>query len=168
MLSVSILINGPPVTGVFSITPGTGEELKTKFTLSASRFLDPDLPLTYTFGFYPSSNSTSFNALVGLSEISYVETNLPAGQIADNYTIPCAITCYDYFLAGSSLKKDVRVTKLVLNDSALNDLISSQLSKALTSGDLDVTRSVLSVSSAVVNFVNCSRTTASFCSNLNR
>ena len=168
VLSISVLINGPPVTGVFSISPITGTELETKFMLFASRFSDPDLPLTFTFGFYPSLNSTDFNSLNGVSEVSYVETDLPAGQSSENYRIPCSVACYDSLGAVSSLTSTVTVAKLELDDSGINNLISSKLGDALTSGDLDVTRSVLSVSSAVVNFVNCSQTTATFCSSKNR
>ena len=184
-LAVSIAINGPPVKGIFSISPNEGVELQTKFTLFASRFSDPDLPLAYTFGFYPSSNSTDFNSLIGnilffvyikpslflilgVSEISYVETNLPAGQISQNFTISCVVICYDSLSADSSMLVKGRVSKLELDDSALNQLITSKLNDALSSGDLDVTRSALSVSAAVINFVNCSRTTDLFCAQKNR
>ena len=61
-----------------------------------------------------------------------------------------------------------RVSKLELDDSALNLLIISKINDALSSGDLDVTRSALAVSAAVINFVNCSQTTDTFCAQRNR
>ena len=64
-MGVTIEINGPPLKGVFNINPNVGVELQTTFLLSAKRFIDPDLPLTYTFGFYPSSNSSDLNSVIG-------------------------------------------------------------------------------------------------------
>jgi hypothetical protein len=168
ILAVSIETNSPPVTGVFAINPVEGVELQTVFSLYASRFLDSDLPLTYTFGFYPNMDSAELQSLMGISESSYVSSNLPAGLVDDDYKIPCLVVCYDSLLASSSIMKTVTVRKLVLDDSAMNDLISSKLDDAMNSGDLDVTRAVLSVSSSVVNFVDCRDATSEYCDSLNR
>ncbi|CAM9310661.1 unnamed protein product, partial [Ectocarpus fasciculatus] len=47
--SVLIITNGPPVNGVLTITPDSGEMLSTPFSISASQWQDEDLPVTYQY-----------------------------------------------------------------------------------------------------------------------
>ena len=48
----TLVINGPPMGGTFSVAPNTGQALITVFTLTSAGWADVDLPITVGFGYY--------------------------------------------------------------------------------------------------------------------
>jgi hypothetical protein len=55
---IVVTTNGPPTGGIFTIVPTEGQELNTLFSLNANQWNDADLPLSYQFGYYPSSSKS--------------------------------------------------------------------------------------------------------------
>jgi hypothetical protein len=49
---ISIEINSPPSFGSFLINPTVGIELQDLFYFTANDWIDEDLPLLYSFGFF--------------------------------------------------------------------------------------------------------------------
>ena len=166
--AIDIEVNGNPVPGVFEVTPSSGIELETKFLLSASGWNDADLPLLFSFGYYSSGNSNTANSLTAASTVSYTSSNLPAGLVSGRNETTCFLSVFDSLGATATAKKAVIVKKLVITDAALNSLVSSKLSDALSSPDLDATRQVLAVVASIINTVDCSGANSTFCSTMNR
>ena len=61
---VVININAPPTPGRFSVTPSSGIELATQFVMTALQWGDPDLPLSYAFGFQVIHTHTHTHTLM--------------------------------------------------------------------------------------------------------
>ena len=167
--SLQVLTNGPPLPGVFEIKPMDGTELDTQFTMYASLWIDDDLPLLYSFGYYASNASQEFSTISKRSESSYTKSNLPAGDVSMNYSMRCIVVVFDSLNAPGSLVHSIRVKKFVAVDTAALLLaIQRNLNSALNSSSADDTLKVLSVTSAVLNYVNCSTVPASVCRKMNR
>ena len=167
--SIVVVMNGPPVPGLYVIDPLIGDELITYFLFSASLWLDDDLPITYSFGFYSSNTSTTVATFQKRSESSFANYTLPSGQIDSNYTIRTIVTVYDSINAQSTLINIVQVYPFKASDSnALVNAIGSQLAAAMNSSNPEDALNFLAVASAVMNSVNCSSASPSYCNQLNR
>jgi hypothetical protein len=88
---VSVLVNSPPSSGLFSATPGDGVALQTEFALVCSSWVDDtdDLPLKYGFRAAPGvdvASATTTQAaeqvLVALGTTPSYTTLLPEGDQA--------------------------------------------------------------------------------------
>jgi hypothetical protein len=91
---VSVVVNGPPQPGTFSVFPTSGWELRTMFTLSAANWTDMDLPLTYRFGFV--SPSTGLDLTVIDRSISSSGLSIfPAGNALQNHSLTCTFEVFD-------------------------------------------------------------------------
>jgi len=94
---VSVLVNSPPSSGLFSATPGDGVALQTEFALVCSSWVDDadDLPLKYGFRAAPGvdvASATTTQAaeqvLVALGNTPSYTTLLPEGdQASGNVSI---------------------------------------------------------------------------------
>jgi hypothetical protein len=62
--SVTIVVNAPPSPGLFHVSPKNGTELLTSFTMSASLWVDPDLPFQYAFGFIDASGESFYHIFI--------------------------------------------------------------------------------------------------------
>jgi hypothetical protein len=62
--SVTIIVNEPPSPGLFHVSPKNGTELLTSFTMSASLWVDPDLPLQYAFGFIDATGEFFYHVFI--------------------------------------------------------------------------------------------------------
>jgi hypothetical protein len=107
--------NGPPQSGIMSVSPLTGVALRDDFTLSASSFIDSDLPLSISFEIRTSfqfddlrefstlsAYSTAINTVTKFSEYSRLAimarardslgaiTPRASCPIADNITVTAA------------------------------------------------------------------------------
>jgi hypothetical protein len=149
--SVNVKTNGAPLPGLFTVTPTGGEELTTLFTFSAAQWSDPDLPLTYQFGF-ESDTSLSNLVVVSRSELSYTSTKLPVGAEKRNFHLNCTLSVFDSIGATADSIQYVTVVPVSpeQRDASLQILLQSN------AGSADSTRSILSVVSTVLNNVNCS------------
>jgi hypothetical protein len=161
--SIVIVTNGPPVPGVFAVSPTSGEELKSTFRFLATTWTDPDTPLTYSFGFQVSSSSP-YLEVQSKSQQTYGRSLLPAGLSSNNQLVTCIANIFDSYSANTSAYFSVAVDKMTVNASALSSLVANQLSSS--SGDADGTKQAISTLSSVLNSVNCSG--APHCASLNR
>src|SRR5205085_2386740 len=96
----------------------------------------------------------------------YGTSALPSGSEANNYTIICTVNAYDSLLAYSTASQIVQVMQLKVSTAELLNLVSSQLNSS--SGNTDATKQVLATVGAILNTVNCSSVSVSYCQSLNR
>ncbi|RLN10635.1 hypothetical protein BBJ28_00005567, partial [Nothophytophthora sp. Chile5] len=61
--SISVVVNSPPSSGTFTVTPQSGYAMQDVFTLSCSQWSDDvnDFPLTYSFGVLSTSSFQALN-----------------------------------------------------------------------------------------------------------
>jgi hypothetical protein len=161
-VSTTVATNGAPLPGSFYVTPEVGIELLTTFTFTAVQWSDPDLPLTYQFGFQ-SAVSLSNLVIVSRSELSYATASLPAGDVSRANAVDCSLRIFDSLGAFT----DRATTALV--DTPGNADQATQLVLELLKNNADSVQGVktaLAVGSSVLNAVNCSA--APSCASLNR
>ena len=159
--TVQIETNGPPISGTFSITPSEGAEFNDQFLFSAALWIDDDLPLSYAFSF-----GENRNVIKAQGASSYTESSLPAGEQTNNYTQNCFTQIYDSLGAVAEDESQVVVRRLILPTYELNKKLSGAFDDAMNSTDPNVLVSLLSVSSSMVNFVECAESPD--CSSLHR
>lgn len=160
--SITVTTNGAPQPGRFTITPANGTELVTTFTFSAAEWVDTDLPITYEFGFL-SPSADSFLIAQGKSQVTYYSSTLAAGPEANGHLVNSSLSVFDQFDAMVTIFSMVKVESLdaAQQVTALNNVLA-----LVNTSTLDGKRSVLAVSSTVLNRVNC--TLAPDCAALRR
>lgn len=158
---ISFVTNGPPLPGKFGVSPDSGSALSDLFQFSASQWVDEDLPITYSFGFF--STSGDFQSLQSQSQLSFVLSTLPAGLAANENRLTCGVRLFDVLGSNSSSESDVVVFPFSGNSADVADIVSSSLSSGLTT---DQSLQILSTAGATLNFVTCSL--APNCTKLNR
>lgn len=154
--SIVVTVNSPPVPGVLSVTPPTGLELTTEFTLVAYLWQDNDLPLTYKFGYLSSTQKVI--ALSPKAERTYVVTTLPSLQKSESQyvSITTTVSVFDIFDAASNSTATVGV-----KSDTVNPLVGESLFALLTTslntsvGDVRKTEQIISVFGATLNGVPC-------------
>lgn len=166
--SIVVITNGPPQPGLFKIEPLKGVELDTAFLFAASLWSDEDIPISYSFGFYATNTSTTVATIKARSEASFTYSNLPAGLEESKYQIRGLLLVYDSLSASTTAINWVEVTRFVADTSALTGAINAKLNNAMLSANPEDTLNFLSVASAVINFVNCSIVSPSYCNKMNR
>jgi hypothetical protein len=158
--TVVVTTNGPPVGGIFTVFPHTGIELTTAFEFSTSQWSDTALPITYLFGFISASGLPS--TIQGRSEISYTSSLLPGAVNG----LQAILTVFNVLNASATLNDTVIVSTLPANEA--QNLIFQQLNASSGSTSINSIKQVISVASASLSQVNCSRTSISYCNGLNR
>jgi hypothetical protein len=154
-----VLVNTPPEKGIFDVYPPSGRELETLFTLTATHWIDIDLPLTYLFAYLSISGSPQ--VIRGKSESSFAESFLPGRLGASLLSL---VSVYDSFNALSTRYYEVAVDPAVMSPSQFQDVISSQLTSS--AGNADGIKRTVSVAATVINSKNCSL--APSCASLQR
>jgi hypothetical protein len=160
--TVVVTTNGPPRGGVFSVSPGTGVEMTDIFLFVTSRWSDPDLPITYLFGFV-SPTTGGLSTVQSRSVFPYAESTLPAGLQSSGYAVKTSIQAFDDLNASDMATFSVTVNAF---QGDARQLIKSQLAYSIYSTNLDQVKSLISVASAVLSRVDCSA--APNCAALNR
>jgi REJ domain len=105
---VNVVVNSPPVSGIFTVDPLSGTELLTTFNVAASLWYDLDLPLSYAFGFVSNSGSLVISSI---SETAYVDTIYAAGQDINGFNVTTVVRVYDSTLAYTTATASVTVRK---------------------------------------------------------
>ena len=116
---MTVMINSPPISGIFDITPSTGFEFDTKYKMFTSQWYDDDLPLQYSFGFQAPSGSLT---LFSRNQMSTSIARLPAGQDSLDFKLSCQLRVFDSYDAYSSLNKTVTVKKHQLSNSDYKEI----------------------------------------------
>jgi hypothetical protein len=157
----TVTTNGAPLPGSFTVVPGSGVELATSFTFAAAQWTDPDLPLTYQFGFH-SAVSLSNLVVVARSELTYATSALPAGDSTRTEAVDCSLRVYDSLGASADTLATVAVTK----QTDANHASQLVLDLLKSSDTVQGVKTALAVGSGVLNAANC--TLAPSCAPLNR
>ena len=116
---MTVMINSPPISGIFDIIPSTGFEFDTKYKMFTSQWYDDDLPLQYSFGFQTPSGSLT---LFSRNQMSTSIARLPAGQDSLDFELSCQMRVFDSYDAFSSLNKTVTVKKHQLSNSDYKEM----------------------------------------------
>ena len=121
--TIIVMVNQSPQPGKFTVTPRTGRELLDLFTMTASLWSDPDLPLSYSFGYLSATGLMS--TVKPTSSISFGASILPAGKDIQGYNVTCQLQVFDYYLANASMNAKVKVTEVKMNTASLESLLFS-------------------------------------------
>ncbi len=172
--SIVVSTNGAPTGGSYSVQPREEEELSTLFSMTATQWVDVDLPLSYQFGYLTvsSSGSAEYTTLTMVvrsrMETSYASSVFPAGPQSTGNILNSTVTVYDVYDAYSSTSWSVKVKPMVVSN--LQSLITSKLTSVSSVNGSSLTveelKQLVSVSSSALNRVNC--TNAPNCASLNR
>jgi hypothetical protein len=163
--SIVVTTNGPPMGGIYSVSPNTGNEIEmtTPFQFTTSQWSDPDLPVTYLFGFISPSNGL-LSAIQSRSSLAYATNTLPGGLSTNQFHVNTVVQSFDALNASAQL--DFTVTVNPLPAASAQSAILSQLSATTGSTNLDAVKSLISVASSVISRVDCAG--APDCAALNR
>jgi hypothetical protein len=163
-VSVGVEVNTPPLIGIFEVDPLFGVTLDTVFLLTTSYCDDPDLPLTYQFG-YLNSIGQSLTTRIR-SEKSSSEQIFPAGDPESNHRLFTMVTVFDSLSSSSSRLFNISVAPRNHSSSLGAPEARSKLETLGASGGVDNLRNVLSAISSMVTRKSC--LTAPDCRSLNR
>jgi hypothetical protein len=164
--SISIKINSPPSLCQFEVSPRVGVILKTTFLMSSSRCVDEDLPLSYQFGYSSLSDDNNMVVLRSKLELSHTSTLLPLGSAESNFYLSCLTHVFDNLDADRVIFADVVVGKNENQSIRVKDYLLEGLNQAHR--DPDTLKNVVSLTTSVLNMVNCSLSPVSYCMSLNR
>lgn len=161
--SIDVTTNGPPQYGTFVVAPSVGVELDTTFNMHTESWYDSNLLLTYQFGYFSTTGLRI--VLQSRSERSFVSTLLPRGAANAAFNVTCRVLVFDALDASALHTALTTVTAAPLMEVAS---FPNQINSALVSvdGDVDRTRQVITLYTAVLNAANCSSTPN--CTVLNR
>jgi len=154
MCSIELTVNAAPLPGAFTVSPGDGIELSTRFSLVASRWQDEDMPLYYTFCYLSPLEDQV--VLAPQAEFSTVYSYLPAVTSApDGFTIALMVVVEDCLFANASgyrtvmIRRDGQLSRLD-RSAAILDLLNK------SEGDYRATKQLIAVAAGVINVFNCS------------
>ena len=167
--SVVIEYLSPPFGGLVAISPSTGTELLTMYTLSATDWsvqqTSSELPITYSFSYRSEDKSTSLN-IQGRSELAYTTTQLPKGADDDGYRVLTQVRIFNALDASRLVTKNVIVGRTTKTRTEVSNSIVTSITTSKEETNLDELLRVISVSATVINRVDCSH--APDCVALNR
>ena len=149
----TVVTNGPPTSGVFTVDPVNGVEIVSVFTFTASRWVDIDLPLYYDFSMLTATGVTQVVQTRSEKNYAVPPSGLPRGSDVSNYTLGCLLSVYDSLLSSVVTSTTVRVTPSA-NSVAYSSLTSS-LNATSGSTEIDDTASIVATGSTVVNDIIC-------------
>ena len=162
--SVSITVNAAPTPGSFVMHPSQGVGLLDSFQFLALQWVDPDLPLSYQFGYL--SNIGHSVVLRSRSELAFGSSLLSAGTAESGFAVVCFAQIFDAYSANSSAQATIQVTEsaTAMNSSQVAEFVRRSLYEA--SSDVDGIKQTAAMASYLLNAVNC--TLAPNCSELHR
>jgi hypothetical protein len=149
------------------MTPTNGTAYSTLFTFSADNFQDPDLPITYQFGYSMRFTTTSPNIYVVLRSRSartfFFDAVLPPGLFVLGFELACIAQIFDSIDAVATRVYPTVVVEKVMSwdekDTMVTgylDTLSSQLSGSNQSVvDVDTIKTSLAYASSLINQVDC-------------
>jgi hypothetical protein len=161
--SIVVTTNGPPIGGIYEITPKEGTEMSTTFQYSTTQWSDPDLPITYLFGFVNAATGL-LSTVQSRSVLTYASSSLPGGSSSSGFGVATIMRVFDNLNASSQLNITVLVNPL--SASAASSAITTQLANAAGSTNLDDIKAVISVASSVISRADCTGVTG--CNALHR
>ena len=164
--TVTVVVNQSPLGGAVSVSPDEGMALSTRFFLSTYQWTDDasDLPLTYTFTYYPVTPDTQTLLRIS-SETATVSAVLGQGVEYYGYAITCVVTAMDVF-GGESNATAIAVVRPYAASASVDTVLSGLVDDAVTSRDASSVYQAIGSALTLINAVNC--TVPIPCSVLNR
>lgn len=150
--TISITTNAPPQYGAFDVSPSSGLELSTSFQLAASKWVDEDLPITYSLGYL--SEAGIFQYLCKRTQFSSVSSLLPSGSSTKEFELLCGVLVFDSLLANNSMYRTVVVNKTSEN-IANTHLLNAMTSHSTGSLTMDESMQLISLGSSFLNAISC-------------
>jgi len=176
---LTVIVNTPPSSGTFQVIPSYGQELSQLFLFFATQWYDIDLPLQYQFKYKLTSSSSASSSLSDTVVLLWLRSPttsrssiLPAGNIYNNYHLPCIVEIYDSLLSStlSSFNAIVNPNQQLLSSQSNNysDSYSQYIIKNITKfyNSPDNLKQITAWSAYLLNHVDCSQ--APNCRLLNR
>ena len=176
---LTVIVNTPPSSGTFQVIPSYGQELSQLFLFFATQWYDIDLPLQYQFKYKLTSSSSASSSLSDTVVLLWLRSPttsrssiLPAGNIYNNYQLPCIVEIYDSLLSStlSSFNAIVNPNQQFLSSQSNNysDSYSQYIIKNITKfyNSPDNLKQITAWSAYLLNHVDCSK--APNCRLLNR
>ena len=161
--SITVTTNGSPVPGQYEVSPIEGIELSTVFVFVASLWNDPDLPITYQFGFISPATRQNL-VILGRSPTTTASTTLPAGFDGDGNVVNCTLQVFDVLNSTYTMYDPVKVTPVTTASDRKQSLIN--FISSASSDNVDSQKNLISVASTTLNHINC--TVPQNCSSINR
>ena len=157
--TLTISMNDAPSPGTLIVTPVSGTELSTIFSMEASFWNDEDLPIRYDFGFVTLSGEIS-SLSTPPSENTRKTTVLSklTGDSDDDEELEISLRVYDKYYAESFLATSVLLSS---SDNAIESMTN-----LLQSDDVD--EGSINLLSENLNAKDCSATPNSFCAEKHR
>ena len=121
--SITVQINTPPNPGYFSITPDSGRELRTEFSIRASFWDDVDIPLFYQYLFL--SNQGSRVTIREKTQTSSILSLLPAGNPENFGMITCVLYVFDYYEGKSEATTKAKVQSSPKDYGLMTEIITN-------------------------------------------
>lgn len=163
---ITLLVNVPPSGGGLAVSPLSGVERTTIFTILSSSWVtdDDNLPLTYDFSLQLLDTQPNL-PLMRRSTSNSVSSTLPAGLESSGFQVLLISNVYDVVLATAAA---TTVATVSFGASDLTLYLTSNLAKSADTSNADFFFQTIGNAASSLNRVNCSLISASFCASLNR
>jgi hypothetical protein len=132
--SSTLRANVPPAGGSFEISPASGEALTTKFTLKSMGWVDTDVPVVYTFVYMdPNTGAETPIGVDKRDSGTLSDVTLPAGLVANNFTLVVKAYVFDSIGASTHLVRTVVVwDPAPAEGQSMSDFVANAASSLLT------------------------------------
>jgi hypothetical protein len=167
-INFDILANTPPLNGILKVLPNVGTALITSFLLSTELWSDDvsDFPLRYSFAYQVQLNDVPTYIRVA-NPLPYVTSFLGQGLNGLSYMIQCIVIVEDLYESSNNATFDATVNPLQNTTKAVS-LAKKSLSAAVSEQNSVALIQTISAVLSVLNAVDCSVVSTTYCRNLNR
>eukprot|EP01040_Poterioochromonas_malhamensis_P002642 gene2641-2808_t len=166
--AITLIANGPPRNGIFSVSPKSGTALSTDFFMEAQGWIDEpdDYPLQYAFYSRLQVTSPSLT-LQTYSPRTYLTTQLSSALESFNYVLTLIVEVQDRYNAFANATTTAKVTAPGSNINVTNYLNSNLQQGFATSNNQIIFTTINNVAN-VLNTINCSLANTTYCLSLHR
>merc|ERR1711871_962849 len=145
---ISVTVNEPPSGGQLTISPSSGVQLETEFSLEMTNWNDDDVPLVYSFFYFEEKRGVQRRKyLLSDSPTPTSDQFLPKGDENNDYKLTIVGMVKDKYAAAAVAVGEVIVGKMQIADgdvtNQLSDFVNSQISDMSSSGNSDAVKSTM-------------------------
>ena len=157
---ITLLVNAPPTSGQFVLSPSNGTAVSTTFLFTAQNWVDDPsgYPLMYGFKYSLDPSQNDYN-LASMSQSSSTSSSLPAGLQSNGWRVFCKAYIADSGGATATVVATVNVTSIVTQGdvaTVLSGVLDSSLQSAFSGGDSDAALKMINIVGSAISVVNCS------------
>jgi len=171
--TMSSVVNSPPSSGSFDVTPSTGgiasgANSSTLFFFTVPDWLDDfsDLPLSYEILYFMVDIASGTFSVQSKTQNSLAYTNLPPGLASAENKVFCFAYVYDNlnsFTTTDTVHVESKLEEGTSETEAVANALGSGLTAALGTGDSDSVNNLVSNGASTLSTVNCNLTSATQC-----